>query len=185
MPCGNPYCHECLKEPFVRACDDEELFPPRCCSKPIPLRHVEIFLTETELLYYCEKVEEYNSDQRIYCADNSCAAFILPALIIGDRATCKVCEKPSCKICGKAWHEDEDCPEDSELEQTLAYAAKMGWQRCRNCHALVERVHGCEQMSNWDGPFYIYSADNPIACWCHAQWCYRCAAPWKTCECGD
>ena len=62
-----------------------------------------------------------------------------------------------------------DCPEDSELTATLAVAAREGWQRCQSCYALVEKEFGCQHMS----------------CICGSEWCYRCAAKWKSCACGD
>ena len=62
-----------------------------------------------------------------------------------------------------------DCPEDSELAATLVVAAREGWQRCQSCYALVEKDFGCQHMS----------------CRCGSEWCYRCAAKWKSCACGD
>jgi hypothetical protein len=38
VPCGDRYCHGCLKGLFLRATTDETLFPPRCCREPIPLK---------------------------------------------------------------------------------------------------------------------------------------------------
>ena len=153
-PCGDAYCHLCLREVFLRACDDEELFPPRCCTQPIPLEQAQVFLTREEIDRYKGKVEEYTSGNRVYCADGACSAFISAGAIIGDKAGCKVCGKETCRICGKGWHGGADCPEDKELELTLAHAKEMGWQRCGKCHALVERKHGCEHMSEFSRPSF-------------------------------
>lgn len=81
---------------------------------------------------------------------------------------CKACKSGTCVRCMAPEHAG-DCPEDSELTATLAVAAREGWQRCQNCRALVEKDFGCQHMS----------------CRCGSEWCYRCAAKWKSCACGD
>jgi hypothetical protein len=45
VPCrnGHEYCRGCLAELFRLSMNDETLFPPRCCSEPIPLEHVRFF----------------------------------------------------------------------------------------------------------------------------------------------
>jgi hypothetical protein len=49
----------------------------------------------------------------------------------------------------------------------LKQAEEEGWQRCFNCHAMVERKEGCNHMT----------------CRCQAEFCIVCAKEWKTCDC--
>jgi hypothetical protein len=43
-------------------------------------------------------------------------------------------------------HGKADCPTDNNLTATLELAVKEGWQRCFGCHALVERLFGCQHI---------------------------------------
>ena len=175
-PCKHPYCVPCLKQFFFNAVRDQELFPPRCCNLPIPLYLVYRKLSRNDVKLWRDKVAEYTSKDKIYCSNPACAAFIwfpsgtepCAGSTRGEVATCKSCKHGTCVRCKNAEH-GGDCPEDAELTATLSTAAKLGWQRCRTCMALVERSYGCQHMS----------------CRCGAQWCYRCALKWGTCSCSD
>ncbi|PWW80122.1 hypothetical protein C7212DRAFT_273716 [Tuber magnatum] len=154
-PCEHIYCQSCMKEVFLNACIDEMLFPPRCCKKEIPLHIAEIVLSGKEV-------------SETYCCKPACSEFIPPDQIQGDVGSCPKCSAGTCIVCKKERHLG-DCPEDKSLDLTLELAAQSGWQRCRNCHALVEISSGCHHMT----------------CRCKAEWCYKCGVTWKQCGCGD
>lgn len=147
-PCGDFYCADCLRQVFVMASVDEELYPPRCCRQEIPLSIARPYLSDEDLSTFNSKSEEYSSKKRIYCFRPTCSAFIPAANITGDSARCPMCDDDArtCTICKREAH-NGDCPEDTELELTLQTAAKNGWQRCHSCFALVERSHGCQHMT--------------------------------------
>ncbi|KAA8909079.1 hypothetical protein FN846DRAFT_943327 [Sphaerosporella brunnea] len=168
-PCGDGYCHICLKQVFKNACTDEELFPPRCCKEEIPLFLVAPFLQSQEIALFKEKNQEFSTPHRTYCHGPQCGAFIPPADIEEDCALCGKCTLMTCVSCKQQWHGNSDCPTDKDLDVTLQIAATEGWQRCRSCHALVERLFGCQHIS----------------CRCGYQFCYHCGEKWKTCPCTD
>ncbi|RPA97200.1 hypothetical protein L873DRAFT_1742374 [Choiromyces venosus 120613-1] len=167
-PCGHIYCQSCMKEVFLNACIDEMLFPPRCCKKEIPLHMGEKVLSGPEVSEFRSKCSEYSSKNRTYCCKPSCSKFIPSDRIDGDVGSCPECFTRTCVICKKEEHPG-DCPEDKSLDLTLELAAQSGWQRCKNCHALVEISSGCHHMT----------------CRCKAEWCYKCGVTWKQCQCGD
>ena len=47
--CRSGYCHDCLKNHFLKACKDESLMPPKCCSQLIGLVHVCEVMTVSEV----------------------------------------------------------------------------------------------------------------------------------------
>lgn len=122
-------------------------FPPRCHDTPIPLSMVQRFLSKAEFNLFRLKKEEFTTANSIYCHNKQCLSFI-PAGNTQDRCgLCDKCAKYTCTMCLRAWHGASDCPADQEIRKTLELAAKEGWQRCRKCFILVERVSGCLHMS--------------------------------------
>ncbi|KAF8454496.1 hypothetical protein BGX38DRAFT_1171946 [Terfezia claveryi] len=172
-PCTHPYCSACLKQFFLNFIEDKSSLP-RCCKLPIPLYLINRRLSRQELKQFRERVAEYTSKDRLYCSNQKCSAFLPTTTHAGKRMgkaevlMCKACKRGTCVRCMAPEHAG-DCPEDSELTATLAVAAREGWQRCQNCRALVEKDFGCQHMS----------------CRCGSEWCYRCAAKWKSCACSD
>ncbi|KAG0134774.1 hypothetical protein HOY82DRAFT_635731 [Tuber indicum] len=167
-PCGHIYCQSCMKEVFLNACVDETLFPPRCCKREIPFHMAEKVLSGKEVSEFRSKSREYSSKDRTYCCRPTCSEFIPSDWIRGDVGTCPKCFSVTCAMCKKEQHPG-DCPQDKSLDLTLELAARSGWQRCKNCHALVEISSGCHHMT----------------CRCSAEWCYNCGVTWKECECSD
>jgi hypothetical protein len=145
-PCRHEYCRECLQDLFISSMTDESLFPPRCCKMPIALSVVRIFLTSDIVHKYQQKKIEFDTSDKTYCCSPHCSAFIRPDGIGGDCATCTECGILTCTICKSAVHEG-DCPADIGLQQLLETATENGWQRCYNCHRLVELETGCNHMT--------------------------------------
>lgn len=146
VPCRHEYCRDCLQDLFRSSMTDESLFPPRCCRNPIALSFVRIFLTSDIVRQYEQKRIEFATSNKTYCCSPYCSAFIPPANIHDDLATCPECGMLTCTMCKMAAHEG-DCPADTSLQQLLETATENGWQRCYNCRRLVELDTGCNHMT--------------------------------------
>ncbi|KAI4133433.1 MAG: hypothetical protein LQ338_000169 [Usnochroma carphineum] len=145
-PCGHDYCSECTKRLFVMHTNDESLFPPQCCGQTIPLAAVDVFLTAEFVQYFQAKSLEYSTLDRTYCARPSCSAFIPPSTINGDSAMCPECSSWVCALCKQASHAGRECPTDTALDELVAKAKEVGWQRCYKCKQYVELIHGCNHI---------------------------------------
>ncbi|KAK5132691.1 hypothetical protein LTR08_008735 [Meristemomyces frigidus] len=171
--CGHRMCHDCLKRIFEMSVKDPAHMPPRCCTEDhIPLRHVDKLFDVKFKLLWNRKYEEYNTRNRIYCPAPSCGNWIKPSHIHQDShgrkyAHCTRCKTKVCTLCNGKMHKSQDCPQDPEIAKLVDQAKAEGWQRCFNCRSLVERTEGC----------------NHIVCRCLAEFCIKCGAKWKTCEC--
>ena len=144
-PCRDRYCKTCTGRLYDLAMKDESLFPPRCCSKPIPLGIATPVLTAAQVQKFLEKRIEYNTPNRTYCHDTTCGAFIAPEHISGEKAMC-TCGTMTCTVCKVAAHED-DCPEDPAYTSFVALAATEGYQKCQQCKRLVELSLGCNHIT--------------------------------------
>ncbi|KAF1992073.1 hypothetical protein K402DRAFT_388639 [Aulographum hederae CBS 113979] len=166
-PCGDVYCRGCIRQLFQGSMTDEELFPPRCCRQNIPVEQLEHIFDQGFIQAFKERALEMATPNRTYCSHPSCARFIPPGSIIADIATCPRCNIRTCSLCKQASHEGQLCPEDRAFQMLMDVAGENGWQQCHRCRTMVELNHGCNHMT----------------CRCGAQFCYVCAAQWKTCEC--
>jgi hypothetical protein len=158
-PCGHEYCKGCLTDLFKCAMIDESLFPPRCCSQPIPPATVRSFLTAELIDQFEKKKIEFGTSNRTYCSSPRCSAFITMENIEGDSGTCLDCNTVTCTICKATGHEG-DCPADTGLHQVLATAAVNGWQRCYSCRRVVELDTGCNHMTYVFSLVYITNSTN-------------------------
>lgn len=145
-PCCHEYCHQCLVELFTRSLTDESLFPPRCCTRPIPANDHHLVLSQKLVGEYQAKKVEMETPNRTYCHHPDCATFIPPQFTANDVGSCPRCARDTCTVCKKASHAG-DCPEDPATQEMLQFAAAHGWQRCHSCHRLVELTHGCNHIS--------------------------------------
>ena len=148
VPCknGHEYCRDCLAQLFQLSMTDETLFPPRCCSKPIPLHRVRFFLPPDLAKEFEAKEPELSTKNRTYCHDRTCATFIPAHAIENDIASCPRCHRTTCSMCKHPSHSG-DCPQDTALQQLLEIANAAQWQRCYQCTRVVELDHGCNHMT--------------------------------------
>ena len=148
VPCKNEheYCRDCLAELFRLSMTDETLFPPRCCSEPIPLNRVRFFLPPELAKEFASKFDELNTKNRTYCHDRSCQTFVPVNAIENDIATCPNCERITCTMCKEPSHSG-DCPEDTALQQLVDTADANQWQRGYQCNKFVELSHGCNHIT--------------------------------------
>ncbi|KAG9566025.1 hypothetical protein KCU71_g6466, partial [Aureobasidium melanogenum] len=165
-PCGDSYCTDCMTALFEHAVREEAMYPPRCCGQTIPLDSVRSIISSELAVTFAKKAMEFDTTNRTYCSNTACSQFIPNDRINDDVAVCDACNHRTCSICKGNAHQD-DCPEDETTQLALQLGDTQQWQRCNDCRSLVERSEGC----------------NHITCRCRAQFCYICAAPWRTCSC--
>ncbi|KAI0085641.1 hypothetical protein BDY19DRAFT_431800 [Irpex rosettiformis] len=169
-PCGHSFDNACLEDMFRRATYDESLYPPRCCQQRISISNVRHLLNPPVASLFDRKASEYETRDRVYCHIPKCSAFLgagtsEPCLIY-----CHLCPPGSatCGMCKAGAHPGRKCSATQELNQLATdMHQQQGWQRCYSCGHLVDKTDGCHH----------------ITCVCHAQFCYLCAAEWKTCTC--
>lgn len=168
VPCGHFYGSDCLLDLFRSAMTDESLFPPRCCKQEIPLALIRTHMKTMDLTHYEEKAHEFSTPVRLYCSDKACSRFLGPRSDTVSSVFCPSCDKSTCARCTNAAHSLLiPCSDDAAAQELLALGREHGWQRCPGCRTLVELNLGCYHMT----------------CRCRAQFCYLCAATWKTCQC--
>jgi hypothetical protein len=147
LSCRDEYCLACLKELFLRATGNENLFPPRCCRQQIDVALIANELTRPQLNAFRNAEKEYNTSNRVYCSNIECGAFVPTEDIVVDKAYCTQCDHETCATCKKAFHQGMDCPDDPALQKILSLADTERWQRCYSCAQLVELDHGCNHMT--------------------------------------
>ncbi|KAF7561044.1 hypothetical protein G7046_g3099 [Stylonectria norvegica] len=136
-PCSHDYCRECLKALFNASLKDQTLFPPKCCTQPIPLDRVHIFLSAETIGSFKAKKLEFETPNPIYCHIPTCSTFVPLQLIKADIAKCVRCNKTTCCICKGPSHKG-DCPQDEAVQQLERLAVENQWQRCSRCSRIIE-----------------------------------------------
>ncbi len=144
--CSHNYCRQCLARLFQASMVDESLFPPRCCSQPIPLEESRNHLSAELVGQFMAKKLEFETPNRTYCHVPGCSAFVPPQFVRADIAACVKCNNKTCAICKGATHAGE-CPQDEEAQAVLRLADENGWQRCSDCRRVVELQQGCNHIS--------------------------------------
>lgn len=168
-PCDHYYCRPCLMD-LVQACTrDESLFPLRCCQQNFVFDEVITRISFNLAMLFRDKAREFSIlvNHRVYCPNSLCSAFLGSSERLRRDTRCDECWTVVCTRCKDIAHPGELCGEDRALSQVRNLAESQGWQTCPGCHAIVELSQGCFHMT----------------CTCHAQFCYLCASPWKTCAC--
>ncbi|KAH7357382.1 hypothetical protein BKA66DRAFT_247383 [Pyrenochaeta sp. MPI-SDFR-AT-0127] len=160
------YCRDCLNRLFESSVTDPSHFPPRCCSRILPLSSCMPFLPQDLISRFVGRREELETPNRTYCSSTECSKWIKPAHIIGGVATCAVCSQKTCSTCKSKQH-DGLCPEDKDVKELMKVARQKRWQTCPKCKEMVELERGC----------------NHITCRCRYEFCYVCVANWRTCKC--
>ncbi|KAH9941201.1 uncharacterized protein BXZ73DRAFT_14921, partial [Epithele typhae] len=174
--CGHRYHAECLLTLVDTSLQSLTAFPPRCCRQTIPTETFEHHMTSTQRARFAERQSEFDTPKRVYCANPRCSRFLgardkrVPIRLY-------TCPSPACasaRTCARCKaavssppSPSHVCAHDASHRAALALGSRMGWVRCPGCEALVERHGGCAHMT----------------CVCGAQFCYRCRARWKTCQC--
>jgi hypothetical protein len=145
-PCNHQYCQGCIRELFTCSFRDEESFPPGCCGQPITPESVLASLTPEIQAEFQGKSVEFSTQNRSYCSNTECAAFLTPAMIVGDVGRCGICQVRTCTLCKGESH-DGECPPDGAMVLLQELAAQEGWQQCSGCRRMIELTQGCYHMS--------------------------------------
>ncbi|KAJ7585913.1 hypothetical protein C8J56DRAFT_787856 [Mycena floridula] len=166
-PCRHYYCRDCLVGLVEASLTDGELLPLRCCKQPFQTDLVLPFIPNSRLVQFQDKLKELEVPpaDRVYCPKPSCSLFLGST---GTASECPACHTKVCGQCKEVDHPGMECQENISVQQLHTLAKQKHWQTCPSCKAIVELEQGC----------------NHITCrWCRAQFCYPCAAKWKTCGC--
>lgn len=167
-PCGDFFDMGCLEDMFRRATIDESLFPPRCCQLSIPTADAEANLSSELMKLYNKKAIEFNTPNRMYCSQPRCSAFIGSGTAEAVELICPECFVSTCGHCKAEGHGQVQCSHTDDMNSMAKdMHDKDGWQRCYECHHMVELSVGCYH----------------IICICKAQFCYLCGTKWKECSC--
>jgi hypothetical protein len=147
ISCGHNVCAVCVTTAFEMAAICEGSYPPKCCNR-IELEEVETLLDQGLVLSFKARMSEWDTkpDQRMYCFQSRCSAFIPPAEVEGDRGKCPSCSLAAFIKCKKEEHKGECAGHDEGEEEVRRLSADEGWQECGNC-ALVELAYGCNHMT--------------------------------------
>lgn len=185
LSCSHYYCTECLSGLFAGAISgaisrlNPQPFPPSCCKDhPIVYDVVERWLSSEVRRNYIHNraLLETPSEERVYCARDSCGQFIAPPQrstvgIFGSRfadgrrlsktskasstntlVRCTSCSMQTCTQCKRPADEHNGgaggvCPEDADIKKLMSTAQQRGWQQCYRCKNMVEKTDGCNHMT--------------------------------------
>lgn len=147
VPCkhSHEYCRDCLSRMVQLAIEDEYFFPPRCDGEIIPVNTFETLLPGSLIDQFQSKALEYETKERTYCYESTCATFIPLNSINGLTGRCPRCRKTTCIVCKSSGHIGE-CTGDEALWQLKETANLERWQRCYMCNHLVELEMGCNHI---------------------------------------
>jgi len=144
--CGHRICSPCISEMFKGAITNESRYPPRCCV-PISLETAPSFLNWEIAKQFEEKKVEWDTENRTYCSNEECGAFVRPRNIHGTLAYCSRCQRVTCTNCKRVGHGDRPCVDDEGVQQALQLINQNNWRRCSSCRNGVERIDGCNHMT--------------------------------------
>jgi LSD1 subclass zinc finger protein len=125
-------------------------FPIRCCKQIIPVNRISSALSTRTKRLYTSRVDEEAVPlaERLYCPQASCRQLIVrkyqkPG---AKYQKCPRCRTLICSECRDLAHADRECVEDPGLAGVLEVARRNHWQRCFSCHAMVEKMEGCQHV---------------------------------------
>ncbi|KAJ7900923.1 hypothetical protein B0H13DRAFT_2336337 [Mycena leptocephala] len=173
-PCDHFYCRQCLSD-LANACiGDESLFPLQCCRQNLRIDGVNGVLAQLDVrlrLALQKKAVEFGTVfiNRLYCPRPTCSLFLGSTIDHTDDSdvACPRCRTEVCATCKQIAHPGERCGENAAVEMVKALAREQHWQTCPGCAQIIDLQQGCYHMT----------------CRCRTEFCYLCAARWKTCSC--
>ncbi|KAJ5281564.1 hypothetical protein N7478_006936 [Penicillium angulare] len=147
-PCEHGFCRDCARKLILGAIQEEILYPPRCCNHVISRQVISSVLSYEQLQEFNNKAVEYESKQKLYCADPVCSSFISSTDIKDEHGTCTRCHRETHIPCRSLAHpKNMDCPKDTGIQQLLKTAEKERWKRCSKCRRVVELAQGCNHIT--------------------------------------
>jgi hypothetical protein len=169
-PCGHSYDFLCLTDLVQQAAIDEALYPPRCCKVPIPSDAFRELIPTGIWENFEKKSNEYTTPakDRRYCPWPMCSEFLGSVQTLDREMACPSCHTLLCTSCQQPAHPwDPSCNREDDSAMIDHLLLENKWQRCPGCGVIVELTFGCNHMT----------------CRCGAEFCYECAAGWKSCGC--
>jgi len=194
LPCWNHWvCKDDLADFFVRATENESLYPPRCCDEMLLLDQFEQHVPQDVQVDFMMKAQgEYQVMQkqvfikirtailtnvfrfRVYCANAFCTVFLSPTGHITDpdtNITYAICEGTDCgKVTCVACRmlivngiKGHTCEVQEDELKFKETAKEQGYQQCSICSRTVELAEAC----------------NHITCQCGHSFCYVCGKDWS------
>ncbi|KAJ7925430.1 hypothetical protein B0H13DRAFT_1974848 [Mycena leptocephala] len=167
-------CHRCLSD-LANACiGDESLFPLQCCRQSLRIDGVNGVLAQLDVrlrLTLQKKAVEFGTVfiNRLYCPRPTCSLFLGSTIDHTDYVACSRCRTEVCATCKQIAHPGERCGENAAVEMVKALAHEQHRQTCPGCAQIIDLQQGCYHMT----------------CRCRTEFCYFCAAHWKTCSCPE
>ena len=140
------YCRDCVMRLFESSVTDPSHFPPRCCSKIIPLLRCIPFLPQELFSRFVARREELDTPNRTYCSNTACSKWIRPVHIKAGVAQCLACAQNTCVTCKGIYHTGL-CPKDKDVEKLMKVARRRRWQTCPACKEMVELARGCYHIT--------------------------------------
>ncbi|KAK6433485.1 hypothetical protein LTR95_010342 [Oleoguttula sp. CCFEE 5521] len=150
--CQHHYCVQCVEDWFTRAMIDRAMYPPKCCGTPFPWDDVKDELPRGFVAEFEGMREELETKTPLFCHVLKCGRFISKKYFVRDTAVCQKCDAATCTLCKGAAHGEGDCPEDTTIKETMALAKKSGWKACPGCQSVIQRIAGCNHMSQVTSP---------------------------------
>lgn len=142
----------------------QERRPFQCCREDVPVVMLPTLGPDFQRQYELMVLEQRTTNP-VFCANQLCGLFIPPNNYRGpDTVVCPTCEYTTCRICRQPGHSGV-CPEDTEMQSTVALSQRNGWRQCPTCRNMVEKISGCNHMS----------------CRCGGHFCYVCGVRWGMC----
>ncbi|KAJ7674385.1 hypothetical protein B0H14DRAFT_3067570 [Mycena olivaceomarginata] len=171
-PCNHFYCRQCLSNLVTSCIGDESLFPLQCCRQYLPMDGTHGVYGQLDVrlrLSFGKKAVEFAtvSKDRLYCPRPTCSVFLGSTADHLDNVVCPRCATHVCVSCKQTVHPGEACGESLAIQQVKALAREQHWQTCPGCAQIIDLQQGCYHMT----------------CRCRTEFCYVCAARWKTCSC--
>ena len=168
LVCRHSYCRECLNRLVETAFQNENLWPPRCCLLDIPRPVIRKCLQAKNIAMFTWKEKEFSVpiQDRWYCTSSKCGRWFDPKVKRSSaKVECPHCRFKMCSHCRAEVHPVTiSCPEDRGLRATIDTARREGYQRCYNCHTMVELKEGCQHITcSCKAHFwYVYLCDIKI-----------------------
>ena len=163
LGCGHVYCTECLRHLLASAAD-ARIFPISCidstCNTPLPIPIIRRFMDNqafrrlVEVAFMCH-IEQHPEEYK-YCMTPDCKQIYRRGR--KEAWQCPSCLLKICTACEEESHEGLTCAERRLQVDPEKLKEKLGFRRCPQCSAWIEKVGGC----------------NHITCKCGSHICWRC-----------
>lgn len=132
---------------------EESLYPPRCCRKPIPRSSFEQYMSPVLASLFLEKSIEFSTLKRVYCAKPTCSQFLGPLTKRNPphsySCSSTKCSTQTCSRCRSEVkpHVLHTCHTDGGSKQVISMSRKTGWVQCPGCDQMVELMSGCYHIT--------------------------------------